>query len=54
LFTLARELHIRIVTAPGGNLTDGEKSNGIEEESDQEAQEVKEARSDQTATKVEW
>jgi hypothetical protein len=54
LFTSSRELHISIATALGGNLTDWEKSHGNKEESYQEAQEGKKARSNQAATTVEW
>jgi hypothetical protein len=49
LFTLAWELRISIVTAPGGNLTDWEKRYGNEEEGDQEIAQGKANRANQTA-----
>jgi hypothetical protein len=44
LFTSAWELNISMVTAHGGNLTAREKSDGTEEESDQEIEKGQEAR----------
>jgi hypothetical protein len=42
---LAPELRISIVTAPGGNLTDWEKSHGNQEKQ-QETQEVEQGQED--------
>jgi len=48
-WTLELLLHISMVTAHGGNLTDWEKSHGNEEKSDQEIAQGKANRANQIA-----
>jgi hypothetical protein len=51
LFTLARVLHISMLTAQGGNLTEKEKSHGSQE-THQAFEKGKEAQTDQDANKA--